>query len=155
MTALSRSLHKWIQGWGPTFGGILFLANPFKSHHCRLSASYLGSLNFYCYNPLGHTAASSPLTAIGRLNLVKNTNFWWDNKKMFLTHWKCDFRVTDHFCIKWTFWKIAFFCPKNAFFWQKWQYIPLFTLLHLCCQGTFFSYCIFLLKFWRICFRKV
>ena len=66
MTALSRSLHKWIQGWGPTFGGILFLANPFKSHHCRLPISYLGSLNFYCYNPPGHTAASSPPAASGQ-----------------------------------------------------------------------------------------
>ena len=54
-----------------------------------------------------------------RLNSVKNTNFGLDNKKSFLTHSKIVFGVTDNFCIKWTFWKNDFFCPKNAFFWQQ------------------------------------
>ena len=54
---------------------------------------------------------------IRRLNLVKNINFGLEQKKIFWAHWKTVFRVTEHFCIKWTFWKNAFFCPKNAFFW--------------------------------------
>ena len=74
-----------------------------------------------------------------RLNSVKNTNFGLENKKSFLTHSKIVFGVTDHFCIKWTFWKNAFFCPKNAFFWQKWQFDPLPSAAQRRCQGTFFS----------------
>ena len=103
MTALSRSLHKWIQGWGPTFGGILFLANPFKSHHCRLPISYLGSLNFYCYNPLHwatrqpphhHQLVASPHT-LGQWFLARNKSsgmfprsrvmwvrVWWLHKRV-------------------------------------------------------------------------
>ena len=65
------------------------------------------------------------LNVIGRLRMVKNINFFWDRKKIFLTHWKTVFRATEHFCIKWTFWKNAFLCPKNAFFCQKWQFDPL------------------------------
>ena len=76
---------------------------------------------------------------IFRLNSVKNTNFGLYNKKSFLTHPNIVFGVTDHFCIKWTFWKIAFFCPKNAFFWQKWQFDPLHRAAPHWCQGTFFS----------------
>ena len=74
-----------------------------------------------------------------RLNLVKNINFGLDQKKIFLTYWKTVFWVTEHFCIKWTFWKNAFFCPKNAFFWQKWQFHPLDHPGPRRCQGTFFS----------------
>ena len=62
---------------------------------------------------------------MSRLRMVKNINFFWDSKKIFLTYWKTVFWVTEHFCIKWTFWKNAFFCPKNAFFWKKWQFDPL------------------------------
>ena len=61
---------------------------------------------------------------MSRLRMVKNTNFFWDSKKLFLTYWKTVFWVTEHFCIKGTFWKNAFFCPKNAFFWPKWQFDP-------------------------------
>ena len=75
---------------------------------------------------------------ICRLNSVKNTNFGLDNKKLFLMHWKIVFWVTEHFCIKWTFWKNAFFCPKNAFFWQKWQIDHLLRAALRRCQGTFF-----------------
>ena len=42
-----------------------------------------------------------------RLNSVKNTNFFWDRKKIFLTHWKTVFWVTEHFFEKsgnWTHW---------------------------------------------------
>ena len=49
-----------------------------------------------------------------RLNLVKNINFGLEHKFFLLTYWKIVFWVTEHFCIKWTFWKNAFFCPKNA-----------------------------------------
>ena len=74
-----------------------------------------------------------------RLNSVKNTNFGLDNKKSFLMHSKIVFGVTDHICIKWTFWKNAFFCPKNAFFWEKWLFhLELSNAQHRC-QGTFFS----------------
>ena len=76
---------------------------------------------------------------IGRLRMVKNINFFWDSKKLFLTHWKTVFWVTEHFCIKWTFWKNAFFCPKNAYFWKKWQFDPLLRAAPRRCQGTFFS----------------
>ena len=76
---------------------------------------------------------------MSRLRMVKNINFFWDSKKLFLTHWKTVFWVTEHFCIKWTFWKNAFFCPKNAFFWQKWQFDPLPSAAQRRCQGTFFS----------------
>ena len=69
-----------------------------------------------------HCIISPLYYVIIRLNLVKNINFGLDQKKFFLTHWKTVFWVTEHFCIKWTFWKNAFFCPKNAFFWKKWQF---------------------------------
>ena len=62
--------------------------------------------------------------SIDRFRMVKNTNFFWDSKKIFLTYWTTVFWVTEHFRIKWTFWKNVIFCPKNAFFWQKWQYDP-------------------------------
>ena len=75
---------------------------------------------------------------ISRLNSVKNTNIGLDNKKIFLMHWKTVFWVTEHFSIKWTFWKNAFFCPKNAFFWQKWQFDHLLSAAQRWCQGTFF-----------------
>ena len=73
-----------------------------------------------------------------RLNSVKNTNFGLDNKKSFLTHSKIVFGVTDHFCIKWTFWKNDFFCPKNAFFWQERQFDALDHPGPRQYQGTFF-----------------
>ena len=60
-----------------------------------------------------------------RFRMVKNITFFWDGKKLFLTYWKTVFWVTEHFCRKWTFWKNVIFCPKNAFFWQKWQFDPL------------------------------
>ena len=62
--------------------------------------------------------------AISRLNLVKNTNFLWEHKQLFLSQWKTVFWVTDHLFIKWTFPKNAIFCPKNAFFWQKCNIYP-------------------------------
>ena len=62
--------------------------------------------------------------AICRLRMVKNTNFFWDSKKIFLTYRKTVFWVTKHFCIKWTFWKNVIFFLKNAFFWQKWPFDP-------------------------------
>ena len=76
---------------------------------------------------------------MSRLNLVKNINFGLAHKNSFLTHWKTVFWVTEHFCIKWTFWKSAFFCPKNAFFGKKWQFDPLARAGPHQCQGTFFS----------------
>ena len=81
---------------------------------------------------------TSSIYSIFRLNLVKNINFGLDQKKIFLTHWKTVFWVTEHFLIKWTFWKNAFFCPKNAFFWKKWQFDPLDSTGQRRCQGTFF-----------------
>ena len=54
-----------------------------------------------------------------RFNSAKNITFFWDNKKIFLPYWKTVFWVTEHFCIKWTFWKNVIFCPKNAFFFDK------------------------------------
>ena len=92
---------------------------------------------------------------IPRLRMVKNTNFFWDSKKLFLTYWKTVFWVTEHFCIKWTFWKNAFFCPKNAFFWQKWHLDPRCSALERRCQGSFFSGGILLLISWRILLGKV
>ena len=76
---------------------------------------------------------------------MKNTNFGWDNKKIILTHWKTLFWVTDKFCIKWTFWKNAFFCPKNAFFWRKWQFNPLASAGQQRFQETFFPMVFFYL----------
>ena len=92
---------------------------------------------------------------MSRLNSVKNTNFGLDNKKLILMHWKIVFWVTDHFCIKWTFWKNAFFCPKNAFFGQKLQFDPRRSAAERQCQGTFFSGGILLLKFRRILLSKI
>ena len=82
---------------------------------------------------------SKELCIMVRLNSLKNTNFRLYNKKSFLTHSKIVFGVTDHFCIKWTFWKNAFFCPKDAFFEQKRQFDPLPSAAQRRCQGTFFS----------------
>ena len=90
-----------------------------------------------------------------RLNSVKNTNFGLNKNNLFFMHWKIVFWVTDHFCIKWTFWKNAFFCPKNAFFGQKLQFDPRCSALERRCQGTFFSGGILLLKSWRILLGKV
>ena len=59
------------------------------------------------------------VVAASSLRMVKSINFFWDSKKLFLTHWKTVFWATEQFCIKWTFWKNAFSCPKNAFFRQK------------------------------------
>ena len=87
--------------------------------------------------------------------MVKNINFFWDRKKIFLTYWKTVFWVTEHFCKKWTFLKYAFFCPKNAFFWQKWQFDPRCSALQRRCQGIFFSWGILLLISWRILLSKV
>ena len=56
------------------------------------------------------------------------------------------FLVTDDFCIKWVFWKNLIFCLKKAFFSQKLKYIPLFHLLPLWCQGTFFPLIFFFLN---------
>ena len=84
-------------------------------------------------------SSSKYLLTITRLRMVKNTNLFWDSKKLFLTFWKTVFWVTEHFCIKWTFWKNVIFCPKNAFFWQKWQFDPLLRAAPRQCQGTFFS----------------
>ena len=81
-----------------------------------------------------------------RLRMVKNTNFFWDSKKLILTYWKTVFWVTEHFCIKWTFWKNVIFCPKNAFFWQKWQFDPLARAGPSWCQGTFFPLIFFYLN---------
>ena len=77
---------------------------------------------------------------------MKNTNFKWDNKKIFLTHWKTVYWVAIHFCIKWTFQKNAIFCPKNTFLWQKWQFGPLARAGPGWCQGTFFSLIFFYLN---------
>ena len=70
--------------------------------------------------------------------MVKNTNFFWDSNKLFLTYWKTVFWVTEHFCIKWTFWKNVIFCLKNAFFGQKWQFDPLLSEAQRRCQWIFF-----------------
>ena len=60
------------------------------------------------------------------------TIFCWRTEKLY-------FGWSEHFCIKWTFWKNAFFCPKNAFFWEKWLFhLELSNAQHQC-QGTFFS----------------
>ena len=92
---------------------------------------------------------------MSRLNSVKNTNFGVDDKKLFLMHWKTVFWVTEHFCRKWTFWKNVIFCPKNAFFWQKWPVDPRRSAAERQCQGTFFSGGILLLKSWRILLGKI
>ena len=92
---------------------------------------------------------------MSRLRMVKNINFSWDRKKLFLKHWKTVFWVTEHICIKWTFWKNAFFCPKNAFFWQKWPVDPRRSAAERRCQGTFFGGGILLLKSWRILLGKI
>ena len=76
---------------------------------------------------------------IHRLRMVKNTNFFWDSKKICLTYWKTVFWIPEHFCIKWMFWKNGFFCPKNAFFWQKWKFDHLLRAAPRRSQGTFFS----------------
>ena len=62
--------------------------------------------------------------SIPRLNLVKNTNFWWDNKKLFLSQWKTEFWITDNFCIKWTFPKKPFSAQKMQFFDKKCNIYP-------------------------------
>ena len=96
------------------------------------------------------------LYSMPRLRMVKNINFFWDSKKIFLTYWKTVFWVTEHFCIKWTFWKNAFFCLKNAFFWQKWPdnvLVIKFNFkwglfsLNLCHDAAFCSKWVFLLNF--------
>ena len=46
--------------------------------------------------------------------------------------------VTDQFCIKWLSPKNVIFCPKNALFWQKLQYIQVSNPVQLWCQGIFF-----------------
>ena len=70
-----------------------------------------------------------------RLNSVKITNFGLENKKSFLTYSKIVFGVTDHVCIKWTFWKNALFCSKNAFL----KKMAIGPPAQRQCQGTFFS----------------
>ena len=71
-------------------------------HHRRASVTIINyRLWVYC------------LLLISGLNSVKNTNFGLYNKKSFLTHPNILFGVTDHFCIKWTLWKIAFL-PKKC-----------------------------------------
>ena len=50
------------------------------------------------------------------------------------------------FCIKWFCPKNVIFCLKNAFFWQKMQYIPLSNLVQLWCQETFFPLVFFYLN---------
>ena len=83
-------------------------------------------------------ASMGDITDITRLRMVKNTNLFWDSKKLFFIFWKTVYWVTEHFCIKWTFWKNVIFCPKNAFFGQKWQFDTLDSMGQHHCQGTFF-----------------
>ena len=52
-------------------------------------------LSLMLYTKVGH-----PRVTIGRLRMVKNINFFWDSKKLFLTHLKTVFWVTEHFSIK-------------------------------------------------------
>ena len=89
-------------------------------------------------------------TDIARLRMVKNINFFWDSKKLFLTYWKTVFWVTEHFCIKWTFWKNVFFCPKNAFFLTKMACWPSPERAGAAMSRNFFLGRILLLKSWRI-----
>ena len=104
----------------------IFYPMSIPSTHCpdraRPTANTPAQSSYY-YNLLALYYVLPLNIIISRLNSVRNTNFGLDNKKPFLTHSKIVF-VTDNICIKWTFWKTDFFCPKNAFFWQKWQFDP-------------------------------
>ena len=109
----------------------------------QTSLSWPCSLCCWCWRrpsppPWRSPHPASACSCIVRLRMVKNTNFFWDSKKIILTYWKTVFWVTEHFCRKWTFWKNVIFCPKNAFFWQKWQFDPLPSAAQRRCQGTFF-----------------
>ena len=91
---------------------------------------------------------------MSRLNW-KIQNHTFSEKNCFLKVVLYVFLVTDQLCIKWLSPKNVIFCPKNAFFWQKMQYIHLCRPLPLWCQRTFFSYGILLLKSWRIFWGKL
>ena len=95
---------------------------PITSHPSRQFT--INILFGYAHSHNSSLHSAQWITIIHRFNSVKNINFFWDNKKIFLTYWKTVFLVTEHFCIKWTFWKNVIFCPKNAFFWQKWSFDP-------------------------------
>ena len=81
--------------------GVFSVAQTFMFIYISLSA-------FMC-------AQFNNSTCIIRLNSVKNTNFGLDNKKLFLMHWKIVFWVTDHFSVKWFFWKMPFSAWKTHF----------------------------------------
>ena len=71
---------------------------------------------------------------------------WWKllnhnfgEKKIFWKHVNDVFLVTDEFWIKWFFQKNVIFCPKNAFFWEKWLFHLELSYAQHRCQGIFFS----------------
>ena len=51
-----------------------------------------------------------------RSRMVKNINFFWASKKLFLTYLKTVFRVTEHFSINELFEKMSFSARKMHFF---------------------------------------
>ena len=94
---------------------------------------------------IGYASSNMTFIWLGRI--------WWKllshnfgKKVLCLTCLNNVFLVTDDFCIKWVFWKNLIFCLKNAFFSQKLKYIPLFHLLPLWCQWTFFLLIFFYLN---------
>ena len=61
------------------------------------------------------------------------------SKKIFFSKYVYDvFLVTDEFWIKWIFQKNAVFCPKNAFFLEKWLFDPRCSALQRRCLRSFF-----------------
>ena len=119
----------------------IFPARTFCCQNVKFKVYWLTKkypVPLYCGLSRQELPTYEKLISISRLRMVKNIIFFWDRKKIFFTHWKTVFRVTEHFCIKWTFWKNAFFCPKNAFFWKKWQFEPLHRTAPRRCQRTFF-----------------
>ena len=87
-----------------------------------------------------------------RLRMVKNINFFWVSKKIFLKncilgHWT--------FLYKMNFFKKCHFLPEKCFFLTKNAIYTLVQPHPTLMSRNFFSIGIVLLKFWRICWRKV
>ena len=113
--------------------------NLFSLHSTALGTGYLLTSQF---TPSNYNYGQTASTAVSVISLGR---IWWKllshnfgKKVLFLTCLNDVFLVTDDFCIKWFCPKNVIFCLKNAFFWQKMQYIPLATPCHFRCQETFF-----------------
>ena len=92
----------------------------------------------YCFSATNHKLRYEILFYSKFKSLLKNC---------ILSHWT--------FLYKMNFLKKCLFCPKNAFFWQKWHLDPRCSALERRCQGSFFSGGILLLISWRILLGKV